>query len=162
MEMVMLLLVFIIIGMIGFAIMKKVDTFLEENQSRQMDALKNREDVIRIVCENPIMLPYISEKIEKNKKEFNGISFHFYTGCREDIEKALENGNYDIILLMGETSAREYEHYEKKTSSFVPGSISELLTGMIIEPIENQKAIMYVLWNEKYITETKRKMISMI
>ena len=156
MEMIMLLLIFIIIGMIGFIMMNKIDAFLE--QSKQIDVLKNREDVIRIVCENPIMLPYISEKIEKNKKEFNGIFFHFYTGCREDIE----NGNYDIILLMGEPSAREYEHYEKKTSSFVPASISELLTGMIIEPVENQKAIMYVLWNEKYITETKRKMISMI
>ena len=139
--------------MIGFIIMNKMDAFLEK--SKQRSTLKNREEVIRIVCENPIMLSYIFEKIEKNKKELDGIFFCFYTGCREDIEKILENGKYDIILLMREPSDKTYEYYEKKISSFAPASISEPLTGMKIEPIENQKATMYVLWNKKYITFEK-------
>lgn len=162
MEAIMLLLIFILIGFIGFIIMKNVDAFFEERRNGQMYAIENREDIIRIVCENPIMLPYVSKKIEEQKKEFKRISFCFYTGCRDDIEKALADGNYDIALFIGEPGAGEDGCYRKKISSFVPASIYESLTGLDIEPVESERTVMYVLWNEKYITEIKRKMISVM
>lgn len=124
--------------------------------------MENRENQIKIGCENPIMLSSLSEKIENHKQEFAGNSFSFYTGCREEIVQFLNEGNCDIVLLLGEMMVENYRYNIKKLSSFIPSSVYEPLTGIPIEPIENQSAVMYILWNEKYMTETKRKLISYI
>lgn len=162
METIVLLLALIIIGIIGFTIMKKLDDFLKKSRHQQKYVLENRKDVIKIACENPIMLSSVSTALEKISKEFKKTSFYFYTGCRTDIQKMMENESVDIILLMEEIDVRNNESYGEKVSSFVPSSLPELLTGLTIEPIENQQMVMYVLWNERHITEKQRKLLSNI
>ena len=160
MEMVVFIVIFIIAWKIGLIIMNKIDLFLEKDQNYPISILENREDIIKIACENPIVLTSIFQKIEKHEKEFKEISFHFYTGCREDSEKAFANGSYDIIILMKEPSLKDYGCYRKKKKSFIPTSLSYPLSGVVIEPIEKQNKDMYIFLNEKYITENKRKIFS--
>lgn len=161
METVVLLLFFIVIGITGF-IIKKLDVFHEENRKQEKCALESRENVIKIACENPIMLSSVSDALEKTAKEFKETSFYFYTGCRTDMQRMLENGSADIILLMEEMHVEDNGSYGKKIGSFFPSSLSEPLTGLTIEPIEKQQMVMCVLWNKKHITEKQRELISNI
>lgn len=154
-----LLLVFAIIGIIGFLVMKKVDVYLETSQNRSKDTLKSNKDVIRIACENPIMLTSISEALENTSKEFADILLYFYTGCASDIQKMLEDERADIILLLEDADMGKQGDYGRKASTFVPNSMTEPLTGLTIEPIESQQATMYVFWNERHITEKQRKLL---
>lgn len=162
MEAAILLPILILGAIIGFFILKKADVFLEEGQNRENDAVKSGENVIKIACENPVMLPFITEKIDRQKREFSKISFYLFTGCREDIEKTLESGSCDLILLMGEAKAEEYKGFHKEVGYFIPSYVYEPLTELKIEPVEKNRMIMSVLWNEKNITETKRRLISVI
>lgn len=51
MESVVLFLVFLIIGMIGFGIMKKIDVFMEESQNQQKCSIKSRKDILAYIPE---------------------------------------------------------------------------------------------------------------
>lgn len=162
MEVVVLLLVFIGIGVVGFFAVKKWDAFLEKNQEQSMGRIEGRKDVIKIACENPIMLSAVSDAVGKTFKEFQKTSFYFYTGSGTDIRKMLENGKADMIFLMEEPEVEEKEQYGKKESSFVPFSLTEPFTGLTIEPVESERKVMYALWREERITEKGRRLLSII
>ncbi len=162
MELVVLLLVFIGVGMIGFFVVKKWDAFLEENRKPSMSTSENREDVIKIACENPIMLSAVTEAVGKTLKEFQKTSFYFYTGSGTDVRKMLENEKADMIFVMEEPGDKDKEQYGEKESSFVPASLSEPFTGLTIEPVERERKVMYALWREERITEKGRKLLSKI
>lgn len=156
------LLIFIAIGIMGFIMVKKVDDYTEEIRNQKQDTLKSREDIIKIACENPMMLSCVSKAIEKKEKDFKKTSFYFYTGCEADLWRMLEHENVDMILLMEKPDIVNKEDYGEKESSFVPSSMPEPTTGLTVEPIENQQESMYVLWNENRITEGMQKLLSNI
>lgn len=162
MELVVLLLVFIGIGMIGFFAVKKWDVFLEENRKPSTSTKESREDIIKIACENPIMLSAVSEAVGKDAKEFQRTSFFFYTGSGTDVRNMLEKEKADMIFLMEEPKEEEKKQYGEKESSFVPASLSEPFTGLAIEPVESKRKVMYALWKEECITEKGRKLLSKI
>ena len=158
---IVLLLFFVGMLILGFAAMKKLDVFLAENAQKD-SGMKSGENVIRIVCENPIMLSSVLEKLETFSKECKEISFYFFTGCRTDIQRMLENDSVDLVLLMEDMNVGDKESYGKKVSTFFPSSLSEPMTGFTVEPLENQQMNMYVLWKEKHITEKQRMLIPYI
>lgn len=164
METVVLLLVFIIIGIMGYIVMNKLGASLEEIQRCRDSERAGGMDIIRIACENPTMLSAVSCAVDKMLGEFRKISFCFYTGCRDDIQKMLENGNADIVLLTeeGDIGIGKSGEYGKKVSSFVPISLMEPLTGLRIEPVEKQQMAMYVIWQERHMTEEQRRLLSNI
>ncbi|MCI7813057.1 MAG: hypothetical protein SO016_08535 [Lachnospiraceae bacterium] len=159
MESIVLILVFIIVGIAGFGVMKKVDLFLAESCVVQKHISEGKENVIKIACENPIMLTSVCEALDKMAEEFRETSFCFYTGGRDDIQKMIENESVDIVLLMEEMDGNINSLYGKKQSFFVPASLEEPLTGLKIEPIEHQRMMMYVLWNERHITERQSQLL---
>lgn len=77
METVVLMLVFIAIGCVGFFVMKKLDTGLEEIRNQSQNASEHREDVIKIACENPIMLSSVAAVLDSNSEKFKATSFIF-------------------------------------------------------------------------------------
>ena len=70
MESIVLILVFIIVGIAGFGVMKKVDLFLAESCVVQKHISEGKENVIKIACENPIMLTSVCEALDKMAEEF--------------------------------------------------------------------------------------------
>ena len=74
MEIAVLLLVLFAIGMISFLIIKKLDISLEKQQNQESCSSENREHVIKIACENPIMLSSVSDAFEKGGKELKDLS----------------------------------------------------------------------------------------
>lgn len=160
METAVLLLGFVIIGVTGCIIAGRIDVFLERSRNRQEDLSENRDSVIRIACENPMMLFSFSHALNKSSKEFEGASFCFYTGSKADIQGMMDEEDIDIVLLMEEPDMENREHYGEKVSSFVPATLPEPVTGVGIEPIVNQKRAMYVLWNKRHITGKQQKALS--
>ena len=71
----------------------------------------------------------------------------------------LENESVDIILLMERLDAGITEEYGEKISSFLPHSLSEPMTGFVIEPLDDQQMNMYVVWKKEHITEKQRVLI---
>lgn len=159
MEIAVLLLVLFAIGMISFLIIKKLDISLEKQQNQESCSSENREHVIKIACENPIMLSSVSDAFEKGGKELKDLSVYYYTGSRPDIQKMLEDKRVDILLLLEDETMDKDKCYGKKVSSFLPAALSEPMTGLSIEPVEHQEMVMYVLWNECCITEKQRKLL---
>ena len=70
MEMVVLLLIFIITGSMGFLVMKKLDTDLAKIRRQPEYITESREDVIKIVCENPNMLSTVASALDQMPKEY--------------------------------------------------------------------------------------------
>lgn len=159
METVVLILVLFMIGGTGFWIVKKMDTFTEIS-SQEKHISENRETVIRIACENPIMLPSLSNALEKTSGELERTSFYLYTGCRADIRKMLEDGSADIALLMEKTDEDMEETLEKKVSTFIPASLWDPSTGLQVEPAKYGQRRMYVLMNAKYAGDKQRLLFS--
>ena len=160
MESAVLVVIFLAIGIMGFLMIRELDAFLGENMSSRQSMPGSGEEVIKIACENPIMLSSVSAAFEKSPKDVRKISFCFYTGCKTDIERMIENESVDIVLLMEKMDIPNDKKYEEKVSSFTPSSLKEPLTGLVIEPIQMEQREMYVLWNERRITEKQRKLIS--
>lgn len=156
---IILLLIFIVWIVLSFIAMKKLDSFLRENVRSESD-LKNGENVIKIACDNPIMMSSVSEKLDTFSKEHKDISFSFYTGSQTRLRRMLENESVDIILLMERLDAGITEEYGEKISSFLPHSLSEPMTGFVIEPLDDQQMNMYVVWKKEHITEKQRVLIS--
>lgn len=69
MRTVLLLLAFLAIVGIGFVIMKRLDTFLEEFRGQQKNEPEGGEDAIGIVCENPMMPSAVLGKEEGMAEE---------------------------------------------------------------------------------------------
>lgn len=161
MSTIILLLFFAGMVILGFTAMKKLDVFLAENVQKESH-LKCGENIIKIACENPIMLSSVSEKLETFSKECKQISFYFFTGCRTDLRRMLENESVDLVLLMEDMNVGDKESYGKKVSTFFPSSLSEPMTGFKVEPLENQQMNMYVLWKETHITEKQRMLLPYI
>ena len=105
------------------------------------------------------MLSSVSDAFEKGGKELKDLSVYYYTGSRLDIQKMLEDKSVDILLLLEDENMDKDKCYGKKVSSFLPAALSEPVTGLSIEPVEHQEMVMYVLWNECYITEKQRKLL---
>ena len=159
MEAVVLILVLLMIGGIGFWVVKKIDVFTEIS-SQEKHISENRETVIRIACENPIMLPSLSSALEKTSGELERTSFYLYTGSRADVREMLENGSTDIALLMEKTEEELAEGIEKKVSSYTPASLWDPSTGLQVEPVRSGQRRMYVLLNRKYAGEKQRLLFS--
>lgn len=161
MNIIVLLLFFLGMAILGFAIMKKLDVFLINNVQSKND-MNSEKNVIRIACDNPIMLTSILEKLETFSREYKEISFYFFTGYRTDIKKMLENESIDLVFLMEDMNIGDKECYGKKVSSFFPQPLTEPITGFTIEPLENQQMNMYVLWKKTHITEEQRMLLPYI
>lgn len=159
METVVLILVLLMIGCTGFWIVKKIDIFTEIS-SQEKHISENRETVIRIACENPIMLPSLSCALEKASGELERTSFYLYTGCRTDIRKMLEDGSADIVILMEKEADDLTEGIEKRVSSFTPSSLWDPSTGLQVEPAKSGSRRMYVLLNPRYAGEKQRILFS--
>ena len=165
MEIIEFLLLFLIIGILGFLLMKKTGMFLEEveeNRNLLKSVPQPGEQSIAIACENPVMLSAINCALEKSSNELHGISYRFYTGDRKEIQKMLEEHRVDVILLLEKADLKEKGNYGEKTGSFAPFTLSESLTGIIIEPVRKEQTTMYVFWDEGRITENQRKLLSYI
>lgn len=111
METVMLLLVLITTGIIGFIIMKKVDNFLAENSNEDSYARKNKENKLHTVCENSIAAPFISGKAEIKKRESMEKAFYLYkdsTGMGADGRK---EGNKKLETIPGKADREEFEKH---------------------------------------------------
>lgn len=147
---IILLLVFLAMGIVGLFVMKRLDVFLMKNIHINPEK-RDEENIIRIACENPIMISSLLEKAEPMLGEYNKTSFYLYTGHRTDIKKLLENESVDIVLLMEDMHIEHMGNYEKKISSFFPHSLLEPMTGFTIEPLENQQMSMYILWKKKLL-----------
>lgn len=160
MEAIAYLLVFIIVVTVGFLAMKKLDIFMDENQREQQNQSECTNEIIKIACENPIMLSYVVEIIERQHKALETVAFEFYTGCREDIRQ--KQLSYDIIMLMTEPEYGAFPDCEHKEGMFHPSFAVEPFTNQKVKPIEKQKSLLYILWNEKNMTEAKRTLVSMM
>lgn len=68
MKIALVLLIFLIVGFIGFLFMKKVDAFLEECRKASLQNPEKGENEIRIICENPMLLLW-NPKPERKKKK---------------------------------------------------------------------------------------------
>ncbi|MDY3918294.1 MAG: hypothetical protein SOZ59_04730 [Candidatus Limivivens sp.] len=167
---VVLLLGFLAVGGMGFFFMRKLDGFLEENRCRQETDSVNGGEILRLACENPMMLASVTGAVEKAAEEFRETSFYFYTGGREELQKMLENERVDVILLMEEPeemrqNVQKYGKiggYERRKSFFIPAALTEPSTGLRIEPIENHRRVMYILWNERTISEKQRRLLASV
>lgn len=153
METIVIFSIFFIIVIIGLIAVKQVDAYMEKISVNQNEDMEIRENMIKIACENPVMMSSVSKAIEKEAKKLQDTSFVFYTGSRTDIQKMMKNEIVDIILLMNEAGIDNNENYGEKVSSFVSCSLEEATTGILIEPVNRNRTVMYVLWDKSHITE---------
>ena len=96
METVVLLLIFIITGSMGFLVMRKLDAALAKIRRQPEYITESREDVIKIVCENPIMLSSVAAALDQMPKEYKKkTSFCCDTASKEDIQKMIDKEKID-------------------------------------------------------------------
>lgn len=160
MEKAVLVFVVLMIGILGLGIMKRLSLFIGECHKQMEPSIDAGEDVIRIACENPIMLSCVTNALEEIAKEFEQTTFCFYTGGKKEIRRMLEEERIDIALLMGEMGEELSGNFQKRESSFAPSALLEPFTGLPVKPIEDRRKVMYVLWNERHVTKKQLRLLS--
>lgn len=160
MKMVIFLSALAVFAVAGYFLVKSIDRFFTLETSSPEKNTGQRNVTVRIVCENPVMLPYVSEKIERQGGHRGDVSFSFYTGGREEIFDSMGEKMYDIFLLTKEPD--RLEGYEKKKSSFIPAPLSEPLSGLGVEPINSRRMEMFVLYDPAHSAKVCQKIYSIL
>lgn len=147
--------------MIVFFAIKKVYSFLEENQKSIFE--KNEEgkgeivNKVRIAAETPVLLHSIATAMESCCKSY----MEFFIRCDRIpyLIHGLQDGSSDIILLEEDTAKEWKDQYSYFRVPFQSGIIMVESIGLTLTDCGHEEWV-YVLWNQKFQSSARDQIIS--
>ena len=89
---------------IGFYLMKRLDSFLAENQKKiSAENEGNPHDGLRIAFENPVIVSSVSGYLAVLSKAYSDCRFYFFIGTAEQIHCALDANRIDLGFVLSAT-----------------------------------------------------------
>ena len=135
--------VFIIVS--GYFIMKKLDSFLENNR-RLIDA-EIVENSLFIALDNPMILDCVMPLFEKFSKANPNCQLHFLSGNTEDIYDKLNKNCIDFGFIEN-TALNNDGTYNYLIISAKQNSVLCEKTGCKIEPLNLSEVQIAVIWKK--------------
>ena len=149
----------LLMGILGYMIMTRLDIFLEKNRRKMLD--QKSEKQIRIAAESPFLAGSIVPAIELCEKEGPSTAFCLYSGQPENLFKSLSQGQVDLLILSEGTIFRKESGYEymllpfRKTIVTVDG-FDETVSGM------EDSNLVYVVWNSRIVSPNRDWLLSVM
>lgn len=150
-----------VIIIIGLFVIKKVCSFLEENQKSIFK--KNEEEKERtvnkvwIAAETPVLFHSIATAMESCCKSY----MEFFICCDRIpyLIHRLQDGSSDIILLEEDTAKEWKDQYSYFRVPFQSGKIMVESIGLTLTDCGHEEWV-YVLWNQKFQSPARDQIIS--
>ena len=146
MQDVILLISTLAMFVFGYFLMKKLDTFLENNWNEQENALTYSENSLRIGFSNPLMADSLSDVLEIYGKQHPNVSIHIFSGEESELCRELETHKLDIIFLPENTDVSEKIHYNARRVLLHCAPVVMEYAGLPIEPIAQNQITQKALW----------------
>lgn len=83
----------------GYCIMRKLGSFLEENQKNLLIEMSQKKKVLRIAFSEPWITEALLEPLDAFSEIHSDVEFSFYGGNDKTVLKSLSDGRTDIAIL---------------------------------------------------------------
>ena len=139
---------------IGFYLMKRLDSFLAENQKKiSAENEGSPHDGLRIAFENPVIVSSVSGYLAVLSEAYSDCRFYFFIGTAEQIHCALDANRIDLGFVLSAT--------EDDTS--IPLGTNEYYTdtlGCFVELLEAERQYICPVKADRAIEPKKQKMLA--
>lgn len=150
-----------------FFVMDKIDEFIERNQIAVNSKENKEKRSISIACENPIMVGSIVDAMEKVSKSNEEVSFYLYTGSKTDILSGIKNDSIDMAILREMTGRSiedrdesDEEDYKCISVPLMPAAIAVREIAMTVQPLQMEAAQIHILWKNKEISKVQKDFLT--
>lgn len=149
----------LLMGILGYMIMTRLDIFLEKNRRKMLD--QKSEKQIRIAAESPFLAGSIVPAIDLCLKEGPSTGFSLCSGKPEDLLKCLSQGQVDLLILSEGTIFEKEEGYEYMLLPFRKSAVKVDGFDETISSMEDSNLV-YVLWNNQILSPNRDWLISVM
>ena len=158
MEALFFLLIFLMIGVMGYFIMARIDALLDQNQSQAMarKAVFPGTD-LSIIAENPAMLGTVMPALESNKR----IHAHFLNGDPAQIVSAVDSGQADFGLIYEDQMPENYIHESRWLLPYTPIDLELADVRVPVETLGSSHMIM-LIWNKHRLNDNAKILLRSI
>lgn len=146
----LLIVVIIIFGVLGFFLMKRIDCFLEKNRKEQVKLLESSERYLRIGVSNPYVIDSCSDAVEKCGKKFPDFEVLFYSGTEEELLKAFLANRLDLLFLPEKSAVKMDDDYCSKEIELSCVSTIMSDAGLTVEFVGEKKNKLKSFWKQDH------------
>ncbi len=143
----LLLLAVAAIFVFGYFVIKKLDCFLECNQTTEDLLLTANKDSLKIGFSDPLVADCLSDVLEKYSKMKPEISVFLFSGTEGELNREFSAHRLDVIFLPVSTAVPEKmrDNIREVLLSYTP--VIMKYGGLPIEPITKECISYHVLWS---------------
>ncbi len=150
---------FLLMGLLGYLLMSKVDQFLENNRKNMIK--KTGDKQILIAAESPFLAGSIMPAVELCEKEGPSTAFFLYSGQPESLLKSLTEGQVDLLILSEGTIFKKEEGYEYMLLPFRNTVVTVDGFDQVVNGMEEANLV-YVVWNSRIVSPNRDWLISVM
>lgn len=145
----------------GYVCTVKLESVIKRAVRGEPCPFRKKREAFKIMLENPIMADSLLETIKKSKS-LDEFAVFFYTGTMEEIREQAAGNKVDMAVFLHEPDQAAWRGYSKKKILFSPSQVRVPAADLPVDPVSRQAAEMYVIWNNRKITDRQRKVITFL
>jgi len=156
-----LITIMLAVFVLGYFVMKKIDSFIEEN--RRLIHAENRQNRthICIAAESPMLLDSIADQLAAYSRANPFIEFFLSSGKAERILQKLMDETLDIAILTEDTNRSLNEHYGQIRIPYRTGEVLSTALGLPVENMDEENYV-FVVWNKSIQSKFRDRILFVI